>query len=203
MWSSHGSCLKVSSLDVQQGNFASKYLLWHFWYTHPKRGLQNICLKIIFQWKLQYIFCYSNLLYLLCLTALLLLGIEKAAACPKIKSFLCKNGRFKNKPWGFSITFIKIMVAKIHTVNIISLGHGVCGPAPSGYREFVWTCGQFSEAWTCPPSLCTGLGIGNLLLYQHHIIYSPDSEPHLGSAQHNRGTEVTLCSLSNVGSTVG
>lgn len=201
MWSSHGSCLKVSSLDVQQGNFASKYLLWNFWYTHPKRELQNTCMKIIFQWKLQYIFCYSNLLYLLCLTALLLLGTKKAVACPKSKNFLCKNGWFKNKPWGFSITFNKV-VTKIHTVNIISPWHAISGPTPSSYREFVWTCGQFSEAWTCPASLCTGLGTGNLLLFKHHIIYSPDSAPHLGSAQHNTATEGQrwhwTCSHSNV-----
>lgn len=128
--------------------------------THIPRGLQNTCLKIIFQWKLQYIFSCSNLLYLLCLTALLLLGTEKAVACLKIKNFLCKNRWFKNKPWGFSIVFIKLLVAKIHTVNIISPQNVICGPTPSGYKEFIWTFGWFSEAWICPPLHAQGLALG-------------------------------------------
>lgn len=156
-WSLCGSCLKVSSLDVQQENFAYKYLLWHFWYTHPKRRLQNTWLKIIFQWEIQYIFCYRNLLYFLCLTALLLV-IEKTVTCLKIKNFLCKNGWFKNKPWGFSTILIKLLVAKIHAVNIISPRHAICGP--SGYREFIWTFGRFSVTWTCPTLHAQGLALG-------------------------------------------
>lgn len=66
----------------------------------------------------------------------------------------------KKTSWGFSITLIKSMLAKIHTANIISPCHAICGPKPSGYREFVWTCGQFSEAWTCLPLCAQALALG-------------------------------------------
>lgn len=58
-----------------------------------------------------------------------------------------------------------------------------------------WLQGVCMNFWLIFRSLdlshspCTGLGTGNLLLYKHHIVYSPDSEPHLGSAWHNSETE--------------
>lgn len=98
-------------------------------------------------------------------------------------------GDLKTNPRTFSILFMKSIGAKIHTINIISPWHVICGPTPSGYRESIWTCGKFSEAWICPPPLCAQLGTGNPLLSKHPIVYRPDSKPHLGSARRNSETE--------------
>lgn len=182
-WSSGGSCWRAPSADVQQEDFASKYLLCVF-PTHILRQLQNTWIKIISKWKRSYlVFCYSNLFCLPRLSALRLLGILKAVALHKITDFLCKTSELN--PRTFSILFIKLLVVKIHTVKIISPWHVICGLTPSAYRESIWTCGEFSEAWTCPPLLYSQPGTGNLLLCKHPVIYCSDSEPHLGSAQHN------------------